>query len=100
MSSKKQNESKQLNHDFNDLNVTTNVINVARLILKELFGEVVEALANELLHWNNQHIRTLFQGKSLIGFDGKQGQQKLCQALVILIQHNLVTFSRNEDGDG
>ena len=97
MTSKKETESKVFNHNTNNLNVTSNVIDLARLILKELFGEVVESLAGELLHWNDQHLGTLLRSESLGGTKDKQGQQKLCEALVILIHHNLVAFSRNTD---
>lgn len=85
------------NHITNNLNVTSNVINLARLILKEVFGEVVESLAGQLLQWNDQHLGTLLRGEAFGGNKGKQEQQKLCEALVILIHHNLVTFSRNTD---
>ena len=79
------------------VNVTPSVIHLAKLILREVFGEVVEAVAGELLQWNNQHLGTLFKSQALAGMQGKQGQQKLCEALMVLIHHNLVTFSRNED---
>ena len=97
MTSKKQKEKKVWNFNTIDLNVTTNVINLANRILKELFGDVVESLACELLRWNDQHLGSLFRSEALSEFKGKEGQQKLSQALVILIQHNLVNFSRNKD---
>lgn len=95
MTSKTKIENKIFNHNnTNYVNVTSNVINLARLILKEVFGEVVESLACELLNWNDQHLGTLLRSESI---GSTQGKKKLCESLVILIHHNIVTFTRNKD---
>ena len=81
----------------NGLNVTANVVKLSRLIMRELFGEIVESVAGELLEWNHQHLGSLLRGKSFLGTKDKQIHQKVREALVTLIHHNLVTFSQNAE---
>ena len=98
MASKK--NEKKIVHYFGDtLNVTDNVINLVGLILKELFGDLIEAIAKKLMYWNDQTLSSLLRQKSFSDYKGKSGQQKLSQAIVVLMRHNLVTSSRSaEDG--
>ena len=96
MTSKKD-ERKVVSYTGSNLNVTENVVKLVGLTLKELFGDIIETISKELMCWNNQTFSTLLRRESLSGLKGKAGQQKISQALMILIKHNLVTFSRNSD---
>ena len=94
----KKDERKVVAYSGSSLNVTENVINLAGLILKELFGDITEGVAQELMRWNDQTFSSLIKrSSSLSSYKGKVLQQKLSQAMIILIKHNLVTFSRSSD---
>merc|ERR1719367_1690207 len=94
MTSKKE-ERKIVMHIGSTLNVTENVIKLVALIL----GDIVHAIAKELMCWNDQTLISLMRRDSLSDYKGKVGRKKLSQALMILIKHNLLTLSRNTDDD-
>ena len=93
----KRDERKAVAYTGSNLNVTENVVKLVGLTLKELFGDIIETISKELMCWNNQTFSSLLKRDSLSGYKGKLGQQKISQALMILIKHNLVTFTRNSD---
>ena len=59
---------------------------LAKLLLREAFGDDVAEVGDQLMNWNGQALPTLLRM-------GKGGRVR--DALLVLIQHNIVTFAQS-----
>lgn len=67
---------------------SSNVTRLCGYILKEIFGDVVRDVGEDLCRWNGQTLANLT--KSLTS--PTLTQMMIREALVVLVRHNLVTF--------